>query len=132
MTSADGTYTMQEWNEEPLRELVPPQKCTRVEAHGPMEGALNGEAQTFYVLAYITKDSGTYSGYTYFKGSVDGREGSFVMADEGTFDPKSAKTKWTIVDGSGTGDLVGISGTGGFSATHGLTVEFTLNYQLAG
>lgn len=131
MTSANGTYTMQVWNETPWREMPPPQKCTRVDAHGPMVGALNGEAQTFYVLAYITDDSGTYSGYTYFKGSVDGREGGFVMADEGVFGPKSADTKWTIVAGSGTDDLAGISGTGGFSATHGLTVEITLDYRFA-
>lgn len=129
MMKSTGTYAMAEWNEVAARELPPPQKCTRVDAHGTMDGGMKGEAQTIYMLAYVRADEGVFSGYTYFKGQVGERAGSFVLADEGAFDAKTATTKWAIVKGSGTGELAGISGAGGFSATHGLTVEFTLEYE---
>lgn len=132
MQKITGRYAMEAWNENALRDRTVPQKCSTVEAHGPMTGGLAGAAQTFYLLAYVTEKVGAFSGYTYFEGALDGREGGFVLADEGTFDETSATTCWTIVEGSGTAALEGISGTGGFRATNGLTVDFTLEYEIGG
>jgi hypothetical protein len=101
-----------------------------VTAPGEFTGPLTGEGQTFYILNYITEKTGLFSGYTFFKGAIGEKNGSFVLADDGTFDSTTATTKWTIVPGSGTGDLTGISGKGGFCATEGLTVSFDLDYQL--
>ncbi len=136
MNKVTGTYTMTAWKETPLRELEPPQKCTSVVAPGNFTGPLVGEGQTFYVLNYITEKTGLFSGYTFFKGKISDKEGSFaegsfVLADDGTFDTIAARTKWTIIEGSGTGDLFGITGHGGFSATEGLKVTFDLEYELS-
>ncbi len=130
MTKVTGTYQMTDWKEIPLRAMEPPQKCTSVMAPGIFSGPLEGEGQTFYVLNYVGEKTGLFSGFTFFKGKIGDKQGSFVLADDGHFDPKAATTKWTIVAGSGTDDLAGITGTGGFSATEGLTVTFELDYQL--
>ena len=130
MTKITGTYQMTDWQETPLRELAPPQKCSTVLAPGIFTGPLEGEGQTFYVLNYVTEKTGLFSGYTFFKGKIGDLEGSFVLADDGNFDTVAARTKWTIVADSGTGDLAGISGTGGFDATEGLKVSFELDYTL--
>ncbi len=132
MPKASGQYSMEKWDETVVRDQAPPQKCAQVVAHGPMSGEINGDAQTFYLLAYITAQTGKFCGYTCFEGRIGDLKGSLVLADEGHFDETSATTNWTVVEGSGTGDFEGISGTGGFVATHGLTVEFTLDYELAG
>ena len=130
MTQITGTYHMTDWKETPLRELTPPQKCSSVTAPGNFVGPLEGEGQTFYLLNYVTEKTGLFSGYTFFKGKIGELEGSFVLADDGTFDTVAARTKWTIVQNSGTGDFDGISGTGGFAATEGLKVTYDLDYQL--
>ncbi len=130
MPKVNGTYKMSAWNETTLRDLAPPQKCTSVAAPGTFSGPLIGEAETFYVLSYVSADTGVFSGFTLFEGSIGDLEGGFVLEDDGTFDTKAATSKWTIVKDSGTGDLKGISGTGGFSATDGLTISFELEYSL--
>lgn len=130
MISVTGTYQMSEWQETPLAQNNPPQKCTSVIAPGIFSGQLEGKGQTFYLLSYITEKTGLFSGYTLFEGKIGELVGSFVLRDEGKFDATAATTKWTIIPGSGTQDLKGISGTGGFSATQGLTVTFELSYEL--
>ena len=124
-----GQYAMAEWNEVTALDAPPPHKCTKVDAHGLITGALSGEAKTFYLLSYVTAETGVYTGYTYFQGKIGDREGTLVFFDEGIFDPKSATTKWTIVPNSGTGGLKNIRGQGGFSATHGLTVDCFLEFE---
>lgn len=132
MPRITGQYSMEKWNETVGRDQAPPRKSTHVAAHGPMTGEIEGDAQTFYLLAYVTEQTGRFCGYTYFDGRIGDLKGTFVLADDGHFDAKSATTEWTIVPGSGTGDFEGISGSGGFVATHGLTVEFALEYRLPG
>lgn len=129
MTTVNGQYAMAEWNETPLIAQEPPQKSARVEAWGKIEGALKGDAKTFYILSYITSDTGVFTGFTHFNGKLGAREGGFVLIDNGTFDAKSATSKWTIVEGSGRGDFKGIKGSGGFKANHGLTFDFELELE---
>jgi hypothetical protein len=130
MPKITGTYAMQDWQEEPYRDEPVPLKLTRVHAHGDVSGGVTGIGPSFFLIAYIG-GTGPYTGYTQFTGTLGGVDGSFVMADDGIFDPEAATSRWTIVEGSGTGGLAGITGTGGFRATHGLTVSFTLDYELA-
>jgi len=129
MTLVNGQYAMAEWNETPLHEQGASQKCTRVEAFGKIEGALVGDAKTFYLLTYITKDTGIFTGYTLFDIKAGDRTGSFVASDNGVFDAKSASSRWVIVEGSGAGDFKGIKGSGSFKASHGLTFDFELELE---
>jgi hypothetical protein len=62
-------------------------------------------------------------------GKLDGREGSFVLENRGTFDGKAAAGPLTIVPGSGSGELAGLRGGG--SAPMGNEAKFTLDYELA-
>jgi len=130
MPKITTTYEMSAWNENTNRDLPPPQKCTNVIAPGKFSGAMEGEGESFYLLNYITEKTGFFTGYTCFKGKIGAKQGSFVLADDGIFDEKGAYTKWTIVKGSGTADLISIKGTGGFSATEGMKITIDLNYQL--
>lgn len=128
MATITGTYDMKNWREEPYRDEPVPLKLTRVHADGTLREGFAGSAHSFYLIAY-TGESGPYTGYTQFTGTLDGREGSFVMTDSGVFDSEAVTARWTIVPGSGFGGLAGITGSGGFRATHGQAISFTLDYE---
>jgi len=121
---------MADWQEDVWRDEPSPLKLTRVAAHGKMSGGLTGSAKTFYLIAYVTAEKGPYTGYTQFTGTLDGKSGSFTLADTGIFEPASATTRWEIVENSGTDELAGISGSGGFKASEGMTFDFELDYAL--
>jgi hypothetical protein len=58
---------------------------------------------------------------------IGGRSGTFVLRISGTFDCTGSRANWEVVPGSGTGELQGISGSGGFE-TSGGTTTYTLDY----
>lgn len=47
----------------------------------------------------------------------------------GTFDGTGSRATWEVVPGSGTGELRGIGGTGGFESS-GETTSYTLDYAI--
>jgi hypothetical protein len=61
-------------------------------------------------------------------GLLDGRRGSFVLQHEGTMQGTHMKTAWFVVPGSGTADLQGLRGEGGFEAELGQRGSWTLEY----
>ncbi len=74
--------------------------------------------------AKLTRASVTQS----FHGDIEG-EGSFVLQVSGTFEGGMSKATWFVVPGSGTGELRGLRGEGGFPPHHGRTVPITLDYD---
>jgi len=86
------------------------------------------------MLAYYRPD-GTSSFVTVMRltGILDGRAGSFVLRGEGAFDGTTASGQMTVVAGSGTGGLAGISGSCRSVSTHAdyPFMPLTLAYELA-
>ena len=54
-----------------------------------------------------------------------------MLRSVGTYDGSKADGELTVIDGSGTGDLAGIRGTGSFTAPMGDTASLTLDYELS-
>jgi hypothetical protein len=54
--------------------------------------------------------------------------GSFVLQDAGTLTGKTVSGTWFVVSGSGTGQLQGLRGKGGFTAELGQHAQITLDY----
>lgn len=61
-------------------------------------------------------------------GKLHGREGSFVLQGEETVEDGRIEATWSVVPGSGTGELSGLRGEGGFEGTFGTGSEGTLDY----
>jgi hypothetical protein len=61
-----------------------------------------------------------------FRGKLDGRVGTFVL--QGHEDMENGKIKGFVVPGSGTGDLSGLRGEGGFEGRFGKGSDATLDY----
>jgi Protein of unknown function (DUF3224) len=58
------------------------------------------------------------------------RRGNFVLTSNGSFDGKVAAGEMRVVEGSGSGELEGIAGTGSFSAPLGSEARVELEYSL--
>jgi hypothetical protein len=63
-----------------------------------------------------------------FRGKLDGREGTFVFQGQEIVENGKVKAKWFIVPGSGTGELSGLRGEGGFEGDFGKGSDATLDY----
>ena len=61
-------------------------------------------------------------------GSLGGHEGTFLLQDAGTVEDNIVSGEWFVVPGSGTGELAGLRGTGGFRANLGEGAQVHLDY----
>jgi hypothetical protein len=72
-----------------------------------------------------------YGGYERIVGTLGGRSGSFVLRLAGGFEDGAARTTWTVEEGTGTGELAGLRGQGGYVARQGeAEVAFELDWSL--
>jgi len=109
---------IESWDEKPYREHADGRKFARAEVTlaGIGDGLTGG---TFESLLYYRAD-GTSSYVTVMEltGTLDGRSGSFALWGDGTYDGTTARVAATIVPGSGTGELAGITGEAESVSTH--------------
>jgi hypothetical protein len=63
-----------------------------------------------------------------FRGKLGGRQGTFVLQGSEVVANRKIKGRWSVVPGSGTGDLSGLRGDGGFEGDFGKGSDGTLNY----
>jgi Protein of unknown function (DUF3224) len=63
-----------------------------------------------------------------FSGRLGGRRGSFVLQGSETIEDGMIKATWFVVPGSGTDELSGLRGDGGFEGEFGKGSEGTLDY----
>src|ERR1700743_438134 len=81
------------------------------------DGAIAGRSATVFTAAFNqTTGVGTYVAMESFEGTVDGREGAFnFVHSASTGGGDRSAGYFAIVPSSGTGQLAGISGTGGLT-----------------
>lgn len=63
-----------------------------------------------------------------FHGRLGGRQGSFVLQGSEIVENGKITATWFVVPGSGTGDLCGLRGEGGFAGEFGKGSHGTLDY----
>ena len=115
---ATGSFTIKGWDEQPFAEVEGAPKLTQARVTTTYGGDLDGEGTSTLVMAYDGADA-SYAGYERVVGSLGGRSGSFVLRLAGGFEQGAARTDWTVVEGSGTGELAGLQGEGGYVAKQG-------------
>ncbi|KOU99758.1 DUF3224 domain-containing protein [Streptomyces sp. MMS21 TC-5] len=128
-----GRFTFADWEENRVGASAAPPRLAHARVTNTFTGGVEAAGTSCdYTIAYTGEDTGSYSGMELLSGSVDGREGSFVLEERGTFDAGGTVCRFEVVPGSGTGDLVGLTGSGGFTHRHGETsVEYAFTYALA-
>ena len=125
-----ATFKIISWDEEPFEESDDGPKLTRAHIRKSFHGDLSGTGNLMYVMAYLEGGVASFTGFEKVVGSLGGRTGSFVLRHTGFFDGEKATAEYEVVPGSGTGELAGLSGTGGFSAGHAEEHDMTLDYEV--
>ncbi len=96
------------------------------------EGDVAGRSSTLFTAAFDQAAGvGTYVAMESFEGSVHGRAGAFNFAHAATTHGEDRSAEYfTIVPGSGTGELAGITGSGGLEIDEDGTHRMWFEYEL--
>src|SRR5262249_40288062 len=91
-------------------------------------GDIDGES-TVRALQVLRHDqSATLVSMQRFRGKLGGRQGTFVLQGSEIVENGKIKATWFVVPGSGTGELSGLRGEGGFEGNFGKGSDGTLDY----
>ena len=113
---AELKLEIKNWDENAYREDGD-RKFTRAEV--ALAGVDGGPSGTFESLLFYRPDgTSAYVSVMALTGTLSGRSGSFVLTGDGSFDGTTARGSMTVVEGSGTGELTGITGTASSASTH--------------
>ena len=106
-------------------------KLNRSVVRKEFSGGMSGTSEAQMLAAFTdTPGSAGYVAIEHFMGSVDGKSGSFVLQHSGVMNRGDAQLTVIIVPDSGTGELVGISGTLEIDNDEG-SHSYTLEYELS-
>lgn len=128
---ASARFEMKSWDEKPYSEGENLPKLTRASVTKSYSGDIVGEGQVEYLMMYRSDGSAGFVGLERVVGRIAGKSGSFVLQRIGVFEDGQAKESYTVIPGSATGELHGLSGDGNSALGHGTDYPFTLNYELA-
>jgi len=91
-------------------------------------GDLDGESPVRALQALGDDQTSYLVSLQRFRGKLGGREGTFVLQGSEMVENGKIKATWFVVPGSGTGDLSGLRGEGGFEGHFGKGSDGTLDY----
>lgn len=129
MNTAKGTILHNNWDEKPYNEVAG-LKSTEANIDIVMKGDVAATGKSRSLMQYPSAKTCHYAGYTTLTGTLDGKSGSFIIYEAGTWKDGVASSRWEIVEGSGTGELKGLKGTGSYAAEHDKSVHYELHYEL--
>ncbi len=130
-----GTYTPTKWDEVTIDVIEDKMKLTKAIVEFTFQGDIEGVAKVEYLMFYSHFDAddmhtaqAQYVGQIRIIGELQGKSGSFVVTDNGTFNGGVAVSELSIIPGSGTGELKDISGIGEYAADQkGCTWEMEIS-----
>ena len=125
---ASAPFANDRYDEEPYGEGGGTE-LQRVHIARTFSGDLEGTS-TAEILIARSEGGGAYTGQDLVTGTLGGRSGSFVIQHGGVMGPDGISNTGTIVPGSGSGELEGISGEGTLLADEDGNHMLTLQYEL--
>lgn len=128
-TQATSTFTVDRWDEHPYHETSEGGKLTRAHVTQTFAGDIDGHGEVEWLMCYRTDATADFVGLQHFVGRIGERSGSIVLETRGAFNGTAATGPLRIVPGSGTGELVGMSGEGELRAPLGGEPSITLAYR---
>lgn len=129
--SANARFAIKSWDEKPYSEGQNLPRLTRASVLKIFTGDVEGEGQVEYLMMYRGDGSATFVGLERVVGRIGNKSGTFVLQRFGVFENGQAKESYSVVDGSGTGELVGLRGEGSSAVGHDVDHPFSLRYDLA-
>lgn len=109
-----------------------PGRLTRAGGRQDFSGDITGAGRIEWLMCYRADRTAEFVGLQEIDGTIDGRRGELVLTSTGSHDGVRSKGTWTVVRGTGKGDLTGIVGSGTWLAGPGPDATFELSYEFAG
>lgn len=91
-------------------------------------GDIDGESTVRALQVVRDNRSASLISLQRFRGKLGGRQGTFVLQGAEVIANGKIRATWFVVPGSGTGELSGLRGEGGFEGRFGKGSDGTLNY----
>src|SRR4051794_9048747 len=123
-TIANARFAINCWDEKPLSEPPDQPKLTRATVGKTYSGDIEGEGQVEYLMMYRGDGSASFVGLERIAGRIGGKSGSFVLQRTGVFEGGQAKESYSVIPGSATGGLQGLTGDGTSAVGHGMEHPF--------
>ena len=140
---ATGTIEGKTWDEKPFAHVEGGRRLAHASSLDLYHGDVEGEATAEWIVIYAggtkygpdgTPDYATaqtsFKGLQRVVGRVGERSGSFVLEVSGGSEGGETHATWSVVPGSGTGELRGLRGSGGFTFLSAERSSLTLEYDL--
>lgn len=127
-TRADAVIAVSKYEPAPYETPGDGPSLARIHVEEAFSGDINGEGVVEFLQAARADGSATFVGIERVTGTLAGREGTFLLQDAGTVTGSVVEGVWFVVPGSGTGQLAGLRGDGGFRANLGENAQVHLNY----
>ena len=129
--TANSRFAIKTWDEKPYSEGPDQPRLTRATVAKTFTGDIDGDGHVEYLMMYRSDGSATFVGLERIVARIGDKRGSFVLQRLGVFEGGLAKESYSVIAGSGTGDLQGLRGEGSSTVGHGTEHPFTLVYELA-
>ena len=128
----EGRFEVTSWTEEPVADLEGTLKVTTARIGQRFRDGIEADTVADMVMTYRPDETAEFVGHHRVLGSVGDRSGSFVLRATGSFDKGVATTSFEVIEGSGTGELTGIKGSGSATAGHEGTGLYHFEIELPG
>jgi Protein of unknown function (DUF3224) len=125
---ATATITVHKYEPSAYDEPAEGPPLIRIHVEETFTGDVEGEGVVEFLQAARPDGSASFVGIERVTGSIGGKRGTFLLQDAGTVEDNIVSGEWFVVPGSGTGDLAGLRGTGGFRANLGEGAQVHLDY----
>ena len=132
-TTVVGSIGFANWEERETAGSEAGPRLARASVVNTFTGGIEAADTTCdYSIAYTVGHEGSFTGMELVTGSIDGRPGSFVLEQRGTFaEDGTIHCTFTVVPGSGTEGLAGLTGSGEYTCRTGqASFPYSLSYRL--
>jgi len=126
-TRAEATITVQSSDAKPYDQTASP-ALMEIHIAETFTGDIEGESTVRALQVQHDDRSASMVSLQRFLGKLGGRQGTFVLQGTEIVENGNIKATWFVVPGTGTGDLSGLRGEGGFQGSFGKGSKGTLDY----
>jgi hypothetical protein len=123
----EATITVQSSESKPYDQTASP-ALMEIHLDETFSGDLDGQSPVRALQVARDDKSASLISLQRFTGKLGERQGSFVLQGQETVEHGKIKATWFVVPGSGTADLTGLRGEGGFEGEFGKGSHGTLDY----
>ena len=127
-TRANAVITVHEYQPSAYDEPDEGPVLTRIHVEESFTGDISGDGVVEFLQADRGDGPASFVGIERITGQLAGRRGTFLLQDAGTVQDQIVSGDWFVIPGSGTGELAGLRGEGGFRAHLGEGAQVHLDY----